>query len=179
MLRIYTRTGDSGETSLYDGARVPKDSIRVESYGTIDELGSSIGLARQYSTNAEITEILLKIQRSLFNVAGELATTIGEQFPEKVTDDDVKWLEEVIDHFLDLMNRDEVFQFIIPGSNLFSASLHVSRTICRRAERRILTLHEEEQIRPTLMKYVNRLSDALYAMARYSETELIRVSFKK
>jgi len=179
MLRIYTRTGDSGETSLYDGARVPKDSIRVESYGTIDELGSSIGLARQYSTNAEITEILLKIQRSLFNIAGELATTIGEQFPEKVTDDDVKWLEEVIDHFLDLMNRDEVFQFIIPGSNLFSASLHVSRTICRRAERRILTLHEEEQIRPTLMKYVNRLSDALYAMARYSETELIRVSFKK
>lgn len=179
MLRIYTRTGDSGETSLYDGARVPKDSIRVESYGTIDELGSSIGLARQYSTNAEITEILLKIQRSLFNVAGELATTIGEQFPEKVTDDDVKWLEEVIDHFLDLMNRDEVFQFIIPGSNLFSASLHVSRTVCRRAERRILTLHEEEQIRPTLMKYVNRLSDALYAMARYSETELIRVSFKK
>ncbi|MCA0386713.1 MAG: cob(I)yrinic acid a,c-diamide adenosyltransferase [Firmicutes bacterium] len=179
MLRIYTRTGDSGETSLYDGARVPKDSIRVESYGTIDELGSSIGLARQYSTNAEITEILLKIQRSLFNVAGELATTIGEQFPEKVTDDDVKWLEEVIDHFLDLMNRDEVFQFIIPGSNLFSASLHVSRTICRRAERRILTLHEEEQIRPTLMKYVNRLSDALYAMARYSETELIRVTFKK
>lgn len=179
MLRIYTRTGDSGETSLYDGARVPKDSIRVESYGTIDELGSSIGLARQYSTNAEITEILLKIQRSLFNVAGELATTIGEQFPEKVTDDDVKWLEEVIDHFLDLMNRDEVFQFIIPGSNLFSASLHVSRTVCRRAERRILTLHEEEQIRPTLMKYVNRLSDALYAMARYSETELIRVTFKK
>lgn len=179
MLRIYTRTGDSGETSLYDGARVPKDSIRVESYGTIDELGSSIGLARQYSTNAEITEILLKIQRSLFNVAGELATTIGEQFPEKVTDDDVKWLEEVIDQFLDLMNRDEVFQFIIPGSNLFSASLHVSRTICRRAERRILTLHEEEQIRPTLMKYVNRLSDALYAMARYSETELIRVTFKK
>ena len=179
MLKIYTRTGDSGETSLYDGARVPKDSIRVESYGTIDELNSNIGVARQHSENQEIVDILLKIQRSLFNVAGELATTVGDSFPEKITDDDVKWLEEVIDHFLDLMNRDEVFQFIIPGSNLLSATLHVSRTVCRRAERRILSLSEEAQVRPTLIKYVNRLSDALYAMARYSETDLIRVEFKK
>lgn len=179
MLKIYTRTGDSGETSLYDGARVPKDSIRVESYGTIDELNSNIGVARQHSENQEIVDILLKIQRSLFNVAGELATTVGDTFPEKVTDEDVKWLEEVIDHFLDLMNRDEVFQFIIPGSNLLSATLHVSRTVCRRAERRILSLSEEAQVRATLIKYVNRLSDALYAMARYSETDLIRVEFKK
>lgn len=179
MLKIYTRTGDSGETSLYDGARVPKDSIRVESYGTIDELNSNIGVARQHSENQEIVDILLKIQRSLFNVAGELATTVGDNFPEKVTDEDVKWLEEVIDHFLDLMNRDEVFQFIIPGSNLLSATLHVSRTVCRRAERRILSLSEEAQVRATLIKYVNRLSDALYAMARYSETDLIRVEFIK
>ena len=179
MLKIYTRTGDSGETSLYDGARVPKDSIRVESYGTIDELNSNIGVARQHSENQEIVDILLQIQRSLFNVAGELATTVGDSFPEKITDEDVKWLEEVIDHFLDLMNRDEVFQFIIPGSNLLSATLHVSRTVCRRAERRILSLSEEAQVRATLIKYVNRLSDALYAMARYSETDLIRVEFKK
>lgn len=176
---IYTRTGDSGETSLYDGARVPKDSIRVESYGTIDELNSSLGMARQYCTNDEITAILLKLQRSLFNVAGELATTVGDTFPEKINDDDVKWLEDTIDHYLDLMNRDQVFQFIIPGSNLLSASLHVSRTICRRAERRILSLGEEAQVRPVLIKYVNRLSDALYAMARYSETDLILVEFKK
>lgn len=179
MLKIYTRTGDSGETSLYDGARVPKDSIRVESYGTIDELNSSLGMARQYSTNDEITAILLKLQRSLFNVAGELATTVGDTFPEKINDNDVKWLEDTIDHYLDLMNRDQVFQFIIPGSNLLSASLHVSRTICRRAERRILSLGEEAQVRPVLIKYVNRLSDALYAMARYSETDLILVEFKK
>lgn len=179
MLKIYTRTGDSGETSLYDGARVPKDSIRVESYGTIDELNSSLGMARQYSTNDEITAILLKLQRSLFNVAGELATTVGDTFPEKINDNDVKWLEDTIDHYLDLMNRDQVFQFIIPGSNLLSASLHVSRTICRRAERRILSLGEEAQVRPVLIKYVNRLSDALYAMARYSETDLILVEFNK
>lgn len=179
MLKIYTRTGDSGETSLYDGARVPKDSIRVESYGTIDELNSSLGMARQYCTNDEITAILLKLQRSLFNVAGELATTVGDTFPEKINDTDVKWLEDTIDHYLDLMNRDQVFQFIIPGSNLLSASLHVSRTVCRRAERRILSLGEEAQVRPVLIKYVNRLSDALYAMARYSETDLILVEFKK
>lgn len=179
MLKIYTRTGDSGETSLYDGARVPKDSIRVESYGTIDELNSSLGLARQYCTDEEIIEILLKIQRSLFNVAGELATTVGESFPEKVTDAEVKWLEDTIDKYLDLMNRNEVFQFIIPGSNLFSAALHVSRTVCRRAERRILSLNEDAQVRSSLIKYINRLSDALYAMARYSETEIIRVEFKK
>ena len=179
MLKIYTRTGDSGETSLYDGARVPKDSIRVESYAPIDELNSSLGMARQYSTNDEITAILLKLQRSLFNVAGELATTVGDTFPEKINDTDVKWLEDTIDHYLDLMNRDQVFQFIIPGSNLLSASLHVSRTVCRRAERRILSLGEEAQVRPVLIKYVNRLSDALYAMARYSETDLILVEFKK
>ena len=179
MLKIYTRTGDSGETSLYDGARVPKDSIRVESYGIIDELNSTLGLARQYCSDSEITEFLLKLQRMLFNVAGELATVVGENFPEKVTQNDVDWLEKIIDHYLDLMNRDEVFQFIIPGSNLFSASLHVSRTVCRRAERRILTLNEEDQVRPVLIKFVNRLSDALYAIARYSETDLIRVEFKK
>ena len=179
MLKIYTRTGDNGETSLYDGARVPKDSIRVESYGTVDELNSHLGLARQYSTSDEITAILLRIQRSLFNVAGELATQVGETFPEKVTAEDIQWLENTIDHFLDLMNRDEVFQFIIPGSNLLSASLHVARTVCRRAERRILTLCEESQVRADLLKYVNRLSDTLYAIARYSETDLIRVEFKK
>ncbi|GAB6108523.1 cob(I)yrinic acid a,c-diamide adenosyltransferase [Fusibacter bizertensis] len=179
MLKIYTRTGDSGETSLYDGARVPKDSVRVESYGTVDELNSMLGLARQYTSDTEITAILLKMQRSLFNVAGELATTVGENFPEKVTAIDVKWLEDTIDHYLDLMDRNEIFQFIIPGSNLLSANLHVARTICRRAERRILSLNEESQVRPELMKYINRLSDTLYAIARYSETELLKVEFKK
>lgn len=179
MLKIYTRTGDSGETSLYDGARVPKDSIRVESYGTIDELNSSLGLARQYCNEQEIIEILLKLQRSLFNVAGELATTVGESFPEKVTETDVKWLEDLIDKYLELMKRDEGGHFIIPGSNLFSAALHVSRTVCRRAERRVLSLSEEANIRPILIKYINRLSDALYAIARYSETDIIQVEFKK
>ncbi|MBM7561048.1 cob(I)yrinic acid a,c-diamide adenosyltransferase [Fusibacter tunisiensis] len=179
MLKIYTKTGDKGSTSLYDGTRVPKDSIRVESYGTIDELNSSLGLSRNYCQDSEIKEILFKIQRSLFNVAGELATQDSEAFPERVSETDTQWLEWIIDHYLDQMNRDEVFQFIIPGSNLFSASMHVSRTVCRRAERRILTLAEEAPIRSELIKYVNRLSDAIYTMARFSETELHKVDFKK
>lgn len=179
MIKIYTKTGDKGKTSLYDGTRVDKNSTRVESYGTVDELNSNIGFARTYCEDDDIRQILFKIQRSLFNVAGELATEKGNQFPERVTEKDIEWLEQIIDHYLDLMNRDEVFQFIIPGSNHFCAALHISRTVCRRAERRILTLAEEVPLRAELVKYVNRLSDTLYTLARYSETELHRVEFIK
>lgn len=177
MLMIYTKTGDKGMTSLYDGERVSKDSIRVESYGTIDELNSSLGLARNYCEDEAIMEIIFKIQRILFNVAGELATQDPEQFPERISESDTSWLEEIIDKYLGMMDQEEFFHFIIPGSNLFSASMHVARTVCRRAERRILTLAEEAPIRSELVKYVNRLSDTLYALARYSETELNKVDF--
>ena len=179
MLKIYTKTGDKGETSLYDGKRVPKDSVRVESYGTIDELNSTLGVARNHCNDDVIKTILFKVQRTLFNVAGELATEDGAQFPERVSEQDVVLLENIIDSYLDRMNRDEVFQFIIPGSNHFSAALHVSRTVCRRAERRILKLAEEAPVSADLVKYVNRLSDALYTIARYSETELHKVDFIK
>lgn len=179
MIKIYTKTGDKGQTSLYDGKRVDKNSTRVESYGTVDELNSNIGFARTFCEDADIKDILFKIQRSLFNVAGELATEDAESFPERVGEKDIQWLEQIIDHYLDLMNRDEVFQFIIPGSNPFCAALHVSRTVCRRAERRILTLTDEAPIRAELIKYINRLSDTLYTLARYSETELHRVAFMK
>lgn len=178
-MKIYTKTGDKGQTSLYDGTRVSKFDIRVESYGTIDELNSNLGVSRQFCENEEIKDILLKIQRKLFNVAGELATIDGANFPERVTEEDIVWLEHLIDHFLDQMNRDEVFQFIIPGSNNFSAHMHVSRTVCRRAERRILELSTHAEIRPVLIKFVNRLSDAIYTMARFSETDLILVEFMK
>ncbi|MDK2866304.1 MAG: cob(I)alamin adenosyltransferase [Clostridiales bacterium] len=178
-MKIYTKTGDKGQTSLYDGHRVPKNDIRVESYGTIDELNASIGVARQYCRDASVKEALFRIQRLLFNVAGMLATKDSSQFPEPITEDEVRWLEQTIDYYLDKMNRDEVFQFIIPGSNFFSASMHVSRTICRRAERRMLTLAEQEPIPEALMKFINRLSDTLYTIARYSETELNLVNFKK
>lgn len=176
-MKIYTKTGDKGETSLYDGKRVRKDEIRVESYGTVDELNSSIGFARNFVEEEDIVTILYRIQRELFDVAGELATTDRNQFPEKIDEDHVKALETLIDEYLEKI--DKVDAFIIPGSNKAAASLHIARTICRRAERRILKLSREEEVSEWLMKYVNRLSDALYAMARYLETDLKYVKFQK
>ncbi len=178
-MKIYTKTGDKGKTSLYDGTRIDKNDIRVESYGTVDELNSVLGVARQYCDDDRIREILFKIQRKLFNVGGELATKDAEKFPEKVTEQDVVWLENIIDDYVDLMGREEAFQFIIPGSNLFSAYMHVARTVCRRAERRVLSLSEKEQVSEDLMKFVNRLSDAIYSMARYGEGEVNLVEFDK
>ena len=176
-MKIYTKTGDKGETSLYDGKRVRKDEVRVESYGTVDELNSSIGLAQNFVEDAAVKENLRRIQRELFDVAGELATTDREKFPEKIDEEHVKSLEAIIDEYL--MKIDNVDAFIIPGSNAAAASLHVARTVCRRAERRILKISREESVSEHLLKYVNRLSDSLYAMARYLETDLQYVVFQK
>ncbi|SMP46517.1 cob(I)yrinic acid a,c-diamide adenosyltransferase [Anoxynatronum buryatiense] len=176
-MKIYTKTGDKGETSLYDGKRVKKDEIRVESYGTVDELNSCMGFARNFIEDAEVVQILFRIQRELFDVAGELATTDRNLFPEKIDETHVRFLEATIDQYLEKI--DKMDAFIIPGSNTAAASLHVARTVCRRAERRILKLSREEDVSEWLLKYVNRLSDTLYAMARYLETELHYVVFDK
>jgi len=178
-MKIYTKTGDKGKTSLYDNTRVDKDDIRVESYGTIDELNSYLGLARNFVEDKELVDIILKIQRELFDVAGELATKDKDKFPEKLDEDNIKYLESIIDKYLEKMNKEQQFKFIIPGSNKASATLHVGRTICRRAERRIITLTRDEDIREVVLKYVNRLSDVLYTMARYLESDLIYVDFNK
>lgn len=176
-MKIYTKTGDKGETSLFDGGRVKKDDIRVESYGTIDELNSSLGFARCFIEDEEITSIIFKIQRELFDVAGELATYEGSKFPERIKEEHVIYLEEVIDKYLAMIPK--VDQFIIPGTNRGSAALHVSRTICRRAERRIISLKSTEDISDLLLKYVNRLSDTIYTLARFLESDLKYVSFIK
>lgn len=176
-MQIYTKTGDKGETSLYDGKRIRKDDIRVESYGTIDELNSSLALARNFVEDKQIIEIIYKIQRELFDVAGELATEDDQKFKGKITEEHIEYLERMIDDYLEKMPKMD--RFIIPGTNKASASLHVARTVCRRAERRILTLKKDEYISDTLLKYINRLSDAIYALARYLETDLKYVEFKK
>ena len=176
-MKIYTKTGDKGETSLYDGKRLRKDDIRVECYGTIDELNSSLGFARNFVADEVITNIIYRIQRELFNVAGELATKDSEKFPERITSSHVKVLEEIIDDYI--AKIEEVDRFIIPGTNKASASLHVARTVCRRAERRILTLNMNEAISDELLKYVNRLSDVIYTLARYLESELKYVYFSE
>jgi len=176
-MQIYTKTGDSGDTSLYDGKRVKKDDIRVESYGTVDELGSVLGFSRNFIDDKEIIKIIYKIQRELFDVAGELATIDREKFPEKIQTGHVNYLEDVVDKYISKI--EDMNAFIIPGTNKASGALHIARTICRRAERRILTLSREEYVNPILIKYVNRLSDTIYAIARYLETDLKYVEFKK
>lgn len=176
MIKIYTKTGDKGQTSLYDSTRVDKDSLRVESYGTVDELNSALGFARNFVEDQMVIDIIYKIQRELFDVAGELATMDREKFPEKISEEHVKALENIIDEYINKI--DKIDKFIIPGTNKASASLHVARTVCRRAERRILTLAKHEPISEILIKYVNRLSDVIYTLARFLETELIYVIFE-
>ena len=173
-MKIYTKTGDKGQTSLYDGTRVDKDSIRVESYGTIQELNSYIGLG-MHQINEEEHKVLFNIQRDLFYIGSELATKNTEKLNKVVTDNDIKNLENIIDKYMG--EAKGIDSFIIPGTSLASAHLHIARTICRRAERIIISLSKIEEVNPMLIKYINRLSDALYAIARYSEDKLIPMEF--
>lgn len=173
-MQIYTKTGDKGQTSLYDGTRIDKDSIRVESYGTIDELNSYIGLCMHY-INEDEKKVLFNIQRDLFYIGSELATKNTEKLNKVVTDNDIKNLENIIDKYMG--EAKGLDSFIIPGTSLASANLHIARTICRRAERIIISLSKIEKVNPMLIKYINRLSDTLYAIARYSEDKLIPMEF--
>lgn len=176
-MKIYTKTGDKGQTSLYDGTRVDKDSLRVESYGTVDELNSYIGFASKFVEDESIKESLQKIQIRLFFVAGELATVEEGKYKYKIREEDIESLEKIIDDYLPKIKGANAF--IVPGSSEASAALHVSRTICRRAERRILTLKRNEEVSDSLLKFVNRLSDVLYTYARYLESELTIMDFEK
>lgn len=173
-MKIYTKTGDKGQTSLYDGTRIDKNNIRVESYGTIDELNSYIGLCMHY-INEDDKKVLFNIQRDLFYIGAELATKNTEKLNKVVTDNDIKNLENIIDKYMG--EAKGLDSFIIPGTSLASANLHIARTICRRAERNIISLSKIEKVNPMLIKYINRLSDVLYAIARYSEDKLIPMEF--
>ncbi|MGL5257434.1 MAG: cob(I)yrinic acid a,c-diamide adenosyltransferase [Proteocatella sp.] len=176
-MKVYTKTGDRGETSLYDGTRVRKDSLRVEAYGTIDELNSNIGFASNFIEDALIKERLFKIQKRLFFVAGQLATSKNGTFKYPILEEDITTLENWIDEIL--AKIDKVDAFIVPGTSMASSALHVSRTVCRRAERRILALDSVDQVDPVLIKFVNRLSDTLYTFARYLESSIVLMDFEK
>jgi len=178
-MKIYTKTGDKGNTTLYDSTPISKGDLRVESYGTIDELNSAIGLAKAHIEETEVKAHLEHIQRKLFNVAGELATLDGKKFPDRIEESDVADLEEHIEKYLEKIGKDRMFQFIIPGTNPTSGFLHMARTICRRAERRIVNLAHEDKVSPVLVKYINRLSDYLYSVARVYETKEVLVEFGK
>ncbi len=176
-MRIYTKSGDKGQTSLYDRTRVDKDDIRVEAYGTIDELNSVLGLAVGNIKDEDIKEAITWIQHKLFSVAGELATVKGSDFPDCVSDEDIKKLEEWIDKYIEKMGSKQAFRFILPGSDMASGALHLARTVCRRAERRMMTLAKNAEISVTVMKFVNRLSDTIFTFARYIENEVTLAEF--
>lgn len=166
-LRLYTRSGDKGETSLI-GGRVKKDNIRVEAYGTIDETNSFVGktvaeLDRELFT--DILEDLEKIQHELFDCSSDLSTVL-ENSEYKVSEEDVTYLEEKIDELIEEAPKLE--RFILPGGSDASASIHIARTIVRRAERLIVTLMNEEgeTVPEAVLKYINRVSDYFFAAAR-------------
>jgi cob(I)alamin adenosyltransferase len=167
LSKIYTRTGDDGTTGLGDGTRVPKDSPRVEAYGTVDELNSTIGvllasgvLASGNATAAPILECLAEVQHELFDMGGELCIP-GHQ---AIKAGQVSRLERELDEFNDALPP--LKEFILPGGGPAAAACHVARTVARRAERRVLTLSRTESVSPEVLKYLNRLSDLLFVLAR-------------
>jgi len=167
-MKIYTRTGDDGTTGLIGGSRVKKHNIRLESYGTIDELNSYIGVIRSIQTDMYTDRVLETIQNKLFVIGANLATDesidlIKKQLPCKKTD--IELLEKEMD---DMNNRlPELRNFILPGGSQASSFCHVARTVCRRAERRIVELSENHEVDPILIKFINRLSDYLFVLSRY------------
>lgn len=164
---IYTKTGDKGQTSLFDGTRIEKYSDRVNTYGTIDELNSFISLAQKTAQMDETKEILNRIQHKLFILSGEVATVNVEKLYKKsniINEDDIMELEKIIDYYGERLPK--VDSFVLPGKTLSGAQLHVARTVCRRAERQLIQLAGSETLREELVKYLNRLSDCLYILAR-------------
>ncbi len=169
-MKIYTKTGDTGETSLFDGTRVAKDDARVDAYGEVDELNAWLGLARASRADApldpRLDEALVRIQRDLFALGAQLADP-AEKLAPRVTkaviaDADVERLEQLIDRLDDELPP--LRRFILAGGTPAGAALHIARTVCRRAERRMVALRPP--IDPVLVRYVNRLSDLLFVLAR-------------
>lgn len=167
-MKIYTRTGDAGETGLFGGARVGKDDPRVEAYGTVDELNSCLGVVRTLRASSETDECLLQIQSELFTLGAELACVPGKEEKLRVTplgEADIARLEGHIDRSEAPLTP--LKNFVLPGGCACAAELHRARTVCRRAERRTLSASRTSSIRPELIIYLNRLSDLLFVLARY------------
>jgi cob(I)alamin adenosyltransferase len=168
-MKIYTRTGDAGSTGLFGGGRVPKDDARVEAYGDVDELNAVIGMARSIESMPRIDEVLVPIQRDLFAIGALLATPDRDKMAlhlQKARIDDARIgeLERAIDD--GDAELEPLRSFILPGGSGKSAVLHVARTVCRRAERRVVTLQRDVELPPLAIIYLNRLSDLLFTLAR-------------
>lgn len=174
--RIYTRAGDKGKTGLLSGERIDKADPRVEAYGTVDELGSFLGVAKVHSSK-RIAGYLHDIQQKLFIINAELATNSDSLDPEdplrklqRVRPEDVEFLEKIADELSDELPL--LTNFVIPGGTKAAAFLHICRTVCRRAERRIVNYASMESVNEELIRYINRLSDLLFVMSRYENLEV-------
>ncbi|MFC2085266.1 cob(I)yrinic acid a,c-diamide adenosyltransferase [Bacteroidota bacterium] len=167
-MKIYTKTGDKGETSLLGGNRISKDHKRIDSYGSVDELNAVIGLARTEVLSDQVEQSLKKIQNNLFIVGADLASpldNINSKKIERVNDLMISDLERLIDDFDEKLN--ELKNFILPGGTKSASLLHLARTICRRTERELVKLSKSVDIGDKLIVYLNRLSDLLFVLARY------------
>jgi len=160
LSKIYTRTGDDGSTGLGDGTRVGKDSARVTAYGTVDELNSAIGIVLACDIDERMREVLTQVQHDLFDLGGELCIP-GMAM---VHAPDIDRLEQTLDAFNE--NLPPLKDFILPGGGMAAAQCHLARTICRRAEREVVTLARHDAVRPEAVRYLNRLSDLLFVLAR-------------
>ena len=165
-MKIYTKTGDTGKTGLFKGTRVPKHDLRVEAYGNVDECNATLGVCLNYVQSPDIRQLLPVIQNDLFEVGADLATPTQQE-------EDKQWridaemtlqLETQIDHFES--NLPALMNFILPGGSTGGAHLHHARTVCRRAERSVTRLAQEQPINPEIIRYLNRLSDLLFVLAR-------------
>ncbi|MGK0289218.1 MAG: cob(I)alamin adenosyltransferase [bacterium] len=174
ITKVYTKTGDGGETSLVGGHRIPKDHVRIESYGAVDELNSILGIVRSFNDQKEdslrkekFDIILQNIQQTLFDIGSQLATHPDdlEKLKIQTKEEDIQWLENVID----AMNEEvpPLNSFILPGGSPLNSFLHQARTVCRRTERAVIRLEREESVAANLIPYLNRLSDALFVFGRW------------
>ena len=170
MANIYTKTGDKGTTGLYGGSRVDKDSLNVDVYGTIDDAISALGVAYAQTESPDIREYINHIQKRMFQAGAEFASDAKgmEMLKDKIGEADIRYLEDIVDKSTEVNGL--MREFVVPGVNPSSAALHLARTIVRRAERKITTLAREIPVRDDLKKFINRLSDACFAMARLEET---------
>ena len=166
-MKIYTKTGDRGETGLVGGKRLSKDSLRIQAYGDVDELNAFLGVCRTFNKHTELGEILHHLQAELFDLGADLATPLDSkvQVPrvqKKQISNLEKWIDSIDEKVTPLRH------FILPGGCVLSANLHLARTACRRAERSIVALQKHEDVGENVIMYINRLSDLLFMMARFA-----------
>ena len=172
-MRIYTRTGDDGTTGLIGGTRIEKDDLRLEAYGTIDELNSWVGLIRSQEEASGVESVLIDVQNKLFIIGSILATDIDKScVPDNLncSKTDILFIENQIDSLLETLSKQN--NFILPGGNNIISYCHIARTVCRRAERNVYSLSKVVKIPPELLIYLNRLSDYLFVLSRkFSDNE--------